>query len=46
MAIRHIAVFMILAGVYAGWTMLAKRKEAAARQEAAANMATPKTDEA
>ncbi len=46
MAIRHIAVFVILAGVYAGWTVLAKRKEAAAREEAAANMSSPKTEDA
>jgi hypothetical protein len=46
MAIRHIAVFMILAAAYAGWTMLAKRKEAAARHEAAANMSSSKSDDA
>lgn len=46
MAIRHIAVFVILAGVYAGWTILAKRKEAAAREQAAANMRSSSADEA
>ncbi len=46
MAIRHIAVFLILGAAYAGWTVLAKRKEAAARQEAAANISSPKTDDA
>ena len=45
MAIRHIAVFLVLGAAYAGWTVLAKRKEAAARATAAANMATPQTDE-
>ena len=46
MVIRPIAVFMILTAAYAGWTMLAKRKEAAARDEAAANMSSPKTEDA
>jgi predicted membrane-bound mannosyltransferase len=46
MAIRHIAVFAILAAAYAGWTVLAKRKEAAAREEAAANMAGTKPEDA
>lgn len=45
MAIRHIAVFAILAAAYAGWTLMAKRKEAAAREEAAANMATAQTED-
>ncbi|MEJ6388702.1 hypothetical protein [Gymnodinialimonas ulvae] len=46
MAIRHIAVFVVLAAAYAGWTVLAKRKEAAARDAAAANMSSAKTDDA
>ncbi len=41
MAVKHIAVFLVLAAVYVVWTMISKRKEAADKPASEAPAARP-----
>ena len=46
LGLRTLAVLALVSAVYSGWTALARHREDQARETAAANMRSPRRDEA